>query len=45
MAGETIKVLLMLALFGGLQAALHLPRLLDQHALIPVRVRRFPPKG
>lgn len=29
MASETIKVLLMITLFCGLQAALHLPRLID----------------
>ncbi len=44
MAVETIKVLLMLALLGGLELALHLPRF-KAPALKPVRVRPFPPQG
>jgi hypothetical protein len=37
MASETIKALLMIALFCGLQAALHLPRLINSQVIKRVR--------
>lgn len=33
MASETIKALLMISLFCGLQAALHLPRLINSQSI------------